>query len=369
MLIDYEDTPASAVSRLRTLGVDDQAMRDRFAYVRPDGPLIDRQGRVAGHTMARLEALAADVVVIDSIGESLAAEGFKPNDDDQVTRWFRLLPRRLARNGSAVLGLDHRAKNKDDRGLWAIGSQRKLAAIDGAAYVADVKVAPTKTADGHVRLICAKDRHGTHQRDHMVADVHIRNLDGGVRLHLAAPATTFRPTVLMERVSRFLEETPTSSLRGVHRGVTGKNETLTLALNSLLAEGYVRCDTGGRGGQQWSSVEPFRAPDDELAHLTHPVDNPEEGDRVPPRPHRVPDAGDAVSDRPRPPRPDPLRSRGRTGTRSSPLEPQETPQARPPETDDTTHDPGIPAADAAPAEIPDPFALTDADLDAVDSEP
>lgn len=355
MLIDYEDTPASTVSRLRTLGVDDQAMRDRFAYVRPDGPLIDRQGRVAGHTMARLEALAADVVVIDSIGESLAAEGFKPNDDDQVTRWFRLLPRRLARNGSAVLGLDHRAKNKDDRGLWAIGSQRKLAAIDGAAYVADVKVAPTKTADGHVRLICAKDRHGTHQRDHMVADVHIRNLDGGVRLHLAAPATTFRPTVLMERVSRFLEETPTSSLRGVHRGVTGKNETLTLALNSLLAEGYVRCDTGGRGGQQWSSVEPFRAPDDELAHLTHPVDNPEEGDRVPPRPHRVPDAGDAVSDRPRPPRPDPLRSRGRTGTRSSPLEPQETPQARPPETDDTTHDPGVPIDDG-PC---DPFAPLD----------
>jgi len=369
MLIDYEDTPASAVSRLRTLGVDDQAMRDRFVYVRPDGPLIDRQGRVAGHTMARLEALAADVVVIDSIGESLAAEGLKPNDDDQVTRWFRLLPRRLARNGAAVLGVDHRAKNKDDRGLWAIGSQRKLAAIDGAAYVAEVKVAPTKTTDGHVRLICAKDRHGTHQRDHMVADVHIRNLDGGVRLHLAAPATTFRPTVLMERVSRFLEETPTSSLRGVHRGVTGKNETLTLALNSLLAEGYVRCDTGGRGGQQWSSVEPFRAPDDELSHLTNPVDNPEEGDRVPPFPHRVPDAEDAVSDRPRPPRPDPLRSRGRAGTRSSPLEPQETPQARPPETDDTTHDPGIPAADAAPAEIPDPFALTDADLDAVDSEP
>jgi len=349
MLIDYEDTPAAAVNRLRTLGVDDGALRERFTYVRPDGPLIDRQGRVAGRTMARLEAIAADVVVIDSIGESLAAEGFKPNDDDQVARWFRLLPRRLARNGSAVLGLDHRAKNKDDRGLWAIGSQRKLAAIDGAAYVADVKVAPTKTADGHVRLICAKDRHGTHQRDHMVADVHIRNLDGGVRLHLAAPATTFRPTVLMERVSRFLEETPTSSLRGVHRGVTGKNETLTLALNSLLAEGYVRCDTGGRGGQQWSSVEPFRAPDDELAHLTHPVDNPEEGDRVPPRPHRVPDAGDAVSDRPRPPRPDPLRSRGRTGTRSD-SSGQQSEQRPRPEAAEPVDD------------IPDPFAATLDDL-------
>ena len=197
-----------------------------------------------------------------------------------------------------------------------------------AAYVADVKVAPTKTADGHVRLICAKDRHGTHQRDHMVADVHIRNLDGGVRLHLAAPATTFRPTVLMERVSRFLEETPTSSLRGVHRGVTGKNETLTLALNSLLAEGYVRCDTVAVA-QQWSSVELFRAPDDELAHPPTLWITPKKATA----PHQAPPAGPrrrgrgVRSTRPLAV-PGPLR-RGRTGTRSSPLEPQETPQAPP----------------------------------------
>lgn len=417
MLIDYEDTPASAVSRLRTLGVDDQAMRDRFAYVRPDGPLIDRQGRVAGHTMARLEALAADVVVIDSIGESLAAEGFKPNDDDQVTRWFRLLPRRLARNGSAVLGLDHRAKNKDDRGLWAIGSQRKLAAIDGAAYVADVKVAPTKTADGHVRLICAKDRHGTHQRDHMVADVHIRNLDGGVRLHLAAPATTFRPTVLMERVSRFLEETPTASKNMILTAVKGKHDSTRLALDVLLAEGYVRKESGGRGGEQWSSVEPFRAPD-EMAAFTGqstasprpdrvPTASPDlaldadhakthtnrarptasrpdsQGDRVPPRPSivenpeipgasprpdRVPGQRDAVPDDRVPRVPDPLRSRGPAGTLSASIGTQSEHRPRP-RTSATDNPADLGGPTTAAAEIPDPFALTDADLDAGDSEP
>ena len=81
---------------------------------------------------------------MDSIGESLAAEGFKPNDDDDVTRWFRLLPRRLARNGAAVMGVDHVTKSAEGRGLYAIGSQRKLAAIDGAAYLVDVVSAPTK---------------------------------------------------------------------------------------------------------------------------------------------------------------------------------------------------------------------------------
>ena len=349
MLIDYEDTPAAAVSRLRALGVDDIALRERFTYVRPDGPLIDRQGRVAGRTMARLEALAADVVVIDSIGESLAAEGLKPNDDDQVTRWFRLLPRRLARNGSAVLGLDHRAKNKDDRGLWAIGSQRKLAAIDGAAYVADVKVAPTKTADGHVRLVCAKDRHGTHQRDHMVAEVHIRNTDSGVRLVLAAPETTFRPTVLMERVSRFLEETPTASTRAILAGVSGKDRALRQALDVLLQEDYIDMTSTGRGGQQWSSREPFRAPPDPLDILSQPVDNSSDDRPRPPRPDRGPDPGAAVQERPRPPRPDPLRSRGRTGPRSD-SSGQQSEQRPRPEAAEPVDD------------IPDPFAATLDDL-------
>ena len=372
MLIDYEDQPGSAVSRLLALGVAPDAIRERFTYVRPDGPLIDRQGRVAGHTMARLEAIGADVVIIDSIGESLAAEGLKPNDDDAVARWFRLLPRRLARAGSAVLGVDHQAKSKDDRGLWAIGSQRKLAAIDGAAYIAEVKVAPTKTKDGHLRIVCAKDRHGTHQRGHTVADVHICTTDDGIGVAVVAPAETFRPTGLMEKVSRFLEETPTASTRHILAGVAGKDRHIRTALDVLLAEGFVRSERGGHGGQQWSSREPFRDPanPENATAAPRPHRGPESGprleldsealrphinrarpprptaappagrgDRGPtaappeqnatkdhetshrstaaPRPHRGPASGPRSDGRPRPRGPDPLRSRGPAGQQSS----------------------------------------------------
>jgi hypothetical protein len=314
-LIDYEDTASAAVHRLRLLGLSDEQIRSQFRYLRPDGPLVAKSGRINVAALDVLEQLDVDVVVIDSVGESLAVEGLPPNDDDAVTQWFRRLPRMLARRGAAVIGLDHVTKSKDDRGLWAIGSQRKLAAIDGAAYGVDVRTAPTKDKDGELKITCAKDRHGTYQRGHMVAKVHIRNVDNGVSVDLQAPDDRFRPTVYMERISRFLEEIPSASQRGILQGVNGKDPTLKVALECLVDEGFVNLEVTGRGNQ-YSLTTTYR--DDETTE--QPVDNPETGDRVPPRPHRVPPVGDAVQEGPqndRVPRgPNPLRSRGSAGTRS-----------------------------------------------------
>lgn len=281
LLIDYEDSPLSAVHRLRLLGVADDAIRERLTYVRPTGPLLDRQGRIAARTLERLCAVAADVAVIDSVGESLATEGMKPNDDDAVANWFRLLPRRLARSGSAVLGVDHQAKDKEQRGLWAIGSQRKLAAIDGAAYVAQVKAAPTKERDGHLKIVCAKDRHGVHQQGHQVASVDILNAAGGVRVVVAAPESTFRPTVLMERISRHLEDVGAPMTQNaVEVGVKGKGDALRTALKVLHDEGYLDKQPGARGSFLWSSVRPFRAPDG----LDSVMETPPRPTASPPRP-------------------------------------------------------------------------------------
>lgn len=275
MFIDYEDTPSSAVSRLLALGVPREVLRERFTYVRPDGPLIDRQGRVAGQTMARLEAVRADVVVVDSIGESLAAEGFKPNDDDDVTRWFRLLPRRLARNGAAVMGVDHVTKSAEGRGLYAIGSQRKLAAIDGAAYLVDVVSAPTKEKDGKLKLTCSKDRHGTHQRSHQVAVVDIVNrANGAVEVVVHAPAATFRPTNLMEKVSRWLEENPGASQRDIRDGVKHRPEHVVAAIGVLVEEKWVRVERSGKRHEHFS-ITAFRdiSPLDDMtgSHGSRPV--------------------------------------------------------------------------------------------------
>lgn len=306
-LIDYEDSPQACVHRLRLLGLDDAQIRSQFRYVRPDGPLVTKGGKVAARTLEQLSELGADLVVIDSVGESLAVEGLPPNDDDAVTQWFRRLPRMLARTGAAVIGLDHVTKSKDDRGRWAIGSQRKLAAIDGAAYGVDVVVAPTKTKDGKLKVTCAKDRHGTHQPGNLVATATINNVADGVAVALAAPDAKFRPTYYMEQVSRFLEEIPCASQRGIVDGVTGRASHIRAAIECLVEEGFVKCDTTKRGNQ-YQLITTFRD-DQDVETLTASTAS-----------DRVPSNRDAVQIDPQSDRvhrvPDPLRSRGLAGTRS-----------------------------------------------------
>lgn len=306
-LIDYEDTPDTCVHRLLTLGLDRRQIAEQFHYIRPDGPLATKSGRLNARAMELLQRLDVDIVVIDSVGESLSVEGLPPNDDDAVTQWFRRLPRMLARRGAAVVTVDHVTKNKDDRGLWAIGSQRKLAAIDGAAYGVEVKVAPTKSKDGKLTLTCAKDRNGCYQKGALVANVAIENAAEGVQVVITAPESKFRPTHYMEQVSRFLEEIPCASQRGILDGVTGRASHLKVAIECLVEEGFVTCETTKRGNQ-YQLVTAFRD-DSEVEAMTASTAS-----------HRVPENSDAVQTNPESDRvhrvPDPLRSRGLAGTQS-----------------------------------------------------
>lgn len=266
LFIDYEDTPAAVVARLRQLGVADDVIRERFTYVRPDGPLIDKSGRIAAKTMSRLAAVNPTMTIIDSVGESIAAEGFNPSDDAEVARWFRLLPRFMARTGSSVLGLDHVTKDGEKRGLWAIGSQRKLAAIDGAAYTVQVIKAPTKGKDGHLKVLCAKDRHGTHQKGHQVADVHVLEDGDRIIVQIRNLPDEFRPTVLMERVSRYLEDNPGATQRTICSSVKGNQNHIVSAIGVLVNEGFLRIDATARGHEH-HMVATYRD-DEDLQDLT-----------------------------------------------------------------------------------------------------
>jgi len=301
-MIDYEDTPAAIVARLVALGVDQVSIRERFHYVSPDGA-VDRD------TVERLVALALDLWLIDSVGEALAVEGLSPNADDEVAQWYRRLPRPLAAGGAAVELLDHVAKDRETRGSWAIGSQRKLAAIDGAAYVVDVVKAPTKDEDGQLKIKCAKDRHGTHRRSHVVAEVAIVNGEGdGVTVVVNRPTDNFRPTNLMERISTWMRkrelEAPFSknAITKDPGGPTGNKAALGAALGKLVEEKYVdlkRLSTG----HEYRLLRPYTEKDDpesdanacvdrlamsqsEAIHkvataVAQPVDNPKEtGTRV-----------------------------------------------------------------------------------------
>jgi hypothetical protein len=270
--IDYESDAAETVGRLLDLGADPAAITARCHYIQPDV----RLGEDGAAALAELVlATGAAVVVIDSVGESMAVEGDSPNDDDDTARWFRRLPTMLAKLGPAVILIDHVTK-ADDRepGLWPIGSQRKRAAISGAQYMQRIGKPFAQGQPGTARIICAKDRGGNYRQNEHVATLTVTP-DGPVLMELRAPAVAtddgdtpraaFRPTYLMERISRALEASPEplSQNAVIHPAVVkGKESAKTAALRLLVDEKYVSQSNGPRNSKLHRSVRGYREADD-----------------------------------------------------------------------------------------------------------
>ena len=81
----------------------------------------------------------------------------------------------------------------------------------------------------------------------------------------------FRPTVLMERVSKYIEGFPGRSQREIREANLGKREaTVVEALRALIDEGYVETRTRAKqgGGTEHVSVSPYREAEDEQATLS-----------------------------------------------------------------------------------------------------
>ena len=258
--VDLEDDAASVVSRLLAMGVDPDTIAERFIYITPDEP-YGPDARVMLETL--VTDLSPSLVVLDSTGESLALDGAKPNDDDDVARWFRRLPTALARLGPAVVVIDHMAK-ADDGSLSPIGSQRKRAAIGGAQYIT-AQVRPfSREQAGMVKLTCGKDRAGTYRRGQVVAEVTVTpnpeadTIDLDVAAPEAGDGDTFRPTHLMQRVSRHVEEAGLPLTRNaVLKEVAGNTTALGKALAVLVEEGYIARTQAGQAHHH-GHVKPYR---------------------------------------------------------------------------------------------------------------
>jgi len=265
LYIDLEDHAGSMIARLRALGVGNDTIAEQFHYINPA-----RSWNVAGAgQLAQLcDTHPVTLAVIDSTGEAMALDNAKPNDDDDTARWFRRVPRSIAAHGPAVVITDHLPKANDAPALFAIGSQRKRAAIDGVAYRCDVRVAPSKGGEGHLGLVCAKDRNGTYQQNAKIADVHVLSTDevaGAVAITVESPlgddGKPKKPTIYMEKVSRWLEDQgePVSKKR-IKEDVSGRAEMIATALDHLANEGFVRVITHAIRGvyDGYEVVTPYR---------------------------------------------------------------------------------------------------------------
>lgn len=289
LYIDFEDTPATIVSRLMLLGVTGDAIVAQLHYMRPDEPLDDR-GR---HALEQALAGGVTLAIIDGVTEALAIHGLDLGDNSDVAKWLTLLPRLLVRAGATVVLLDHVTKDSTARGRYAIGAQHKLAGVD-VAYTLEVAEPFGRGRNGLSRLSVKKDRPG-HVRQHgdstgRVAELRLAShTDGTVTATLDAPgdssAAPFRPTVLMERVSRALEDTPGLSKTAIRDTVRGKSAGIYLALEVLVADGHVRAERDGQAVRHHVN-RPYREDNgtDEYPRtqpVPQPVPVPVESDRYP----------------------------------------------------------------------------------------
>lgn len=205
MYLDCEDDPQQTVERLRLLGGIDEDIRHRFTYVRPESPLgalmFSRWGEhrpsESGERNDAVfkEALAninPELIVVDGLSVLYGIHGLDTNDTsstERLTGWFKRLTHNHRRT---VIIIDHTAKNAG-LGATPLGSQHKVAMIQGVALQVHPVTRPVPGRTGEVWLAVGKDRLGTvrqHSTDaeHSIAsEVLMHSTEDGMRFEFKVP--------------------------------------------------------------------------------------------------------------------------------------------------------------------------------------
>ncbi|MPZ99497.1 MAG: AAA family ATPase [Dehalococcoidia bacterium] len=271
LYLDFEANGGQVHERLLALGVPPEVLRERFRYIRPSDPLGDVEARDLDAVLAQLQPTLA---VIDGVTDALGLHGLEVNSNHDYATFDRMLPKRIALAGPAVLLIDHVAKKPDQRGSYALGAQHKRASITGVAYIVEARRAFGRGRQGVARLKVSKDRagyvDGIASAGRWAAELTLTADAAGATVDVAVEppsgtdeaTRTFRPTVLMQRVSEAVEHRPGIGLRDLYAGVRGKKDAVKVAIDLLVAEGYIRCDSAARNKLEHSSIRPYRESED-----------------------------------------------------------------------------------------------------------
>lgn len=235
---DHEDTAGTLNRRSKLMGLDlaDFWRDGQFKYLRPG---------LDGSTLAMVEAMAwvkesdgPTLIVIDS-AESAGC----PSDGADVAPWLAKIVQPFLDAGCTVLALDHVPKRKEGRPLGPIGSQHKLARVDGAAlFVSGVPW--TQRTDGHLVLTNHKDRHGQLPAPIGKAVARLIGTHEADSLHMSIVAPEAEDNVA-EAYIPTLRALVSAGKDGVHgqkamRGlVVGRNNQKDKAIGDLVDFGFI----------------------------------------------------------------------------------------------------------------------------------
>ena len=154
LYMDFEDTAAGIVSRLKSLGVD---KFNGLTYMSPDEGF---------GTMAKLdlsETLTThqpDLVILDGFNAAMNVLGLDINSNNDATTFAQLLLKPVAATGVCLIYVDHVPKSKDARGKGGIGAQAKRAMTTGCTVAVQVLDPFGRGSVGRLALSVDKDRSG-----------------------------------------------------------------------------------------------------------------------------------------------------------------------------------------------------------------
>lgn len=258
-LIDFEMGRWEARNRLRELGAS-AAELAQIIYYEPEGRMPERVPGDVIDTVGGRDAL----VLLDAAAGAFAFEELDDNKRMDVEKFGARYVEPFRRAGIATLVLDHVVKSSEARGNYAIGSERKVGATD--VHLGFTVVHPIKRGgSGTYKITTHKDRGGFLKRGkladfelHSDPETHAISWAFNVAVE-TDDEHPFRPTVLMEKVSRYLEgQLEAVRIGDVKDTITGKAEYVVEAVRILVDEGFVSESIGARGSRLLESISPFR---------------------------------------------------------------------------------------------------------------
>jgi hypothetical protein len=261
--LDYEDTRRRFTSRLDSMSVP-RELWSSIDYVNPVEALWSKRTNASTGAHADFVELLArgryEFAVVDTMTGAMSVEGLDPNIGTEVEAIQRELMGRIVKDtGAAVLVLDHVTKSSDGRGRYAIGSERKLSGITGAAYAIEVTKPWSRALGGApihgtALLKITKDRPGYVRGEgstlSTVASIEVTaDPDGGLRLRVVDPRDTVPcpPLDLVTKIVEALRRFPGMSKSALEAEVDVKAATVRVARDWLIDQGAIVVESRGNG--------------------------------------------------------------------------------------------------------------------------
>lgn len=150
----FEETdPADTVERLQALGVADQKILGRFAFVGPDV-------RVTPAALAGVLTPAPTLVILDGVNEAMSLHRLAIREEDGAAQFRRLLVKPCTATGAATVALDHVVKDREKRGRDALGSVHKGNGLNGVIIMLETAEPFGRGVRGRSHVYVTKDRPG-----------------------------------------------------------------------------------------------------------------------------------------------------------------------------------------------------------------